>query len=241
MIKDEKYCQICVSDKFIIYTKREEGLFGSIVRVRGLPNQGAFEKFGGLPKEQKYKFKSGVMADVFFETVNSVMDYQDELRNCIAPIDYATAQKNDPNETWVRNSIFIGPYQIRKARGRLAQYDKNAELKRLSDLYKSVPYGPDLTYVILDTAQINKNGLFYVYNLLVKTEDITTGYNPNGLATVEITSFVSEDDAECYSQASELFKKIAKNPCIQDKYASVNEKRQDMFSKITSKIQGNEK
>ena len=166
MIEDKKYCRMCVSDKFIIYTLRQDGLFGKNVIVCGLPAQGSFENFGHSPKMKKYRFKTGVMADVFFETANLVMDYQDGLRNCIAPIDYTdkSAIKN-PDNVWVTNSEFIGPYQIRKMQDRTAQYNKEAELKRLCNMRGHIPLAPQSTHVILDTIQTAQNGIFYIYNL----------------------------------------------------------------------------
>jgi hypothetical protein len=241
MIKDKKYCRICVSDEFIIYTKRQDGLFGKNVVVYGLPNRGVFEDFGQIPKGQIYRFQSTGMADIFFETANLVMDYQDGLRNCLAPIDYSKNPESCVDDVWVDRSPLIGPYQDRKIQGHIAQYDKNAELQRLCNMHGLVPLRPRPTHVVLDTMQTSKNGISYVYNLLIKTEDIKNRYNPTGLATVEITGFVSENDAEYYWQTSQLFKHIAEteNSFSYDKYAKINQKRKDMFTTITSKLREN--
>ena len=245
MIKDKKYCRICVSDEFIIYTKRQDGLFGKNVILSSLPAQGSFENFGHSPKMKKYRFKTGVMADVFFETANLVMDYQDGIRKYTAPKGFGSNEKFDCQEyvqnPWGRASIELGPYQERKIQGHIAQYDKDAELQRLCNMHGLVPLRPQPTHVVLDTMQTNKNGIFYVYNLLIKTEDVKNGYNPSGLATVEITGFVSENDAEYYWQTSQLFKHIAEteNSFSCDKYAEINQKRKDMFTTITSKLREN--
>ena len=237
MIDNQKYIRLNVSDVFILYTKRKDNIFCNSVKVAGLKNNGKFEIFERKIKEHKYRFKSGLMADFFFETVNNVMDYQDAFRNYIAPIDYRNCDVNNPDNSWVASSLYIGPYQFRKISDCVKPYDKQAELQQIKESRCRVPLSPKSQHIILDTAQIEKNGIFYVYNLLVKHEDLKQDYNPYGLATVEIIGFLSENDADNYAQSSELFKEIAKNNSgLYNKYGSLNKKRMEIFNKITTNM-----
>lgn len=238
----QKYIRLNVSDVFMLYTQRKDNMFGNFVKITGLVNNGKFENFEHIEKKRTYRFQSGILADVFYETVNSIMDYQDGLRNCIAPIDYKNKESNNPDYNWVESSPFIGPYLSRKIKGHTKEYDRDAELQKMRASHGYVAIAPHTQHIVLDTKQFTKNGIFYVYNLLIKPEDIESGYNPNGLATVEITSFVSENDADYYSQSSQLFKDVAiLDSGIYNRYAPVNKKRMEMFATITANIKSDEK
>ena len=240
MIKDQKSISMNVSDDFILCTERKGNIFGDQVKVISLPSGKSFENFETREKRHTYKFKSEITADFFFETVNSVMDYQDALRNCIAPIDYAHA--NNPDDNWVKSSLHIGQYLVRKNQDHLPKYNRNKELKKMRDLRGFVVLSPNPRHIVLDIAQIEKNGIFYVYNLLIDPTSIASGYNPNGLASVEITGFVSESDAEYYAQSSQLFKDITKSESFTyNKYQAINEKRIKMFNEIMSGLKTNTK
>ena len=238
----QKYIRLYTSDIFMLCTKRKDNMFGNFVKITGLANAGKFEKFERVKKERTYRFKSGILADVFFETVNSVMDYQDGLRNCIAPIDDKNKEPNNPDDVWVENGQYIGSYLVRKIREHTKEYDRNTELQKMKNAHGYVAIAPHTRHIVMDSAQFAKNGIYYVYNLLIKPEDIESGYNPNGLATVEITSFISESDAEYYLQTSQLFKDIAtRDSGVYNKYAPVNKKRMEMFAQITANMKSDEK
>ena len=105
-----------------------------------------------------------------------------------------------------------------------------------------VSKSPKSDYIVLDTARIDRNGLFYIYNLLIKPKDITSGYNPNGLATVDISGFVSENDADNYAESSLMFNYIArKEEKLYNQHCQINDKRIKMFKKITSEMRSDEK
>ena len=240
MTQGQKYLRMDVSDDFILCTERRDTIFGNNVTVIRLPNNGSFENFRQTKKQRTFRFKSEITADVFFETINAVMDYQDGLRNSIAPVDYA--KPNEPDDNWVKSGFYIGPYINRKIRERTNTYNRNTELDKMRKAHGWVALAPKSNHVVLDTAQIDKNGIYYIYNLLIKPEDIRSGYNPNGLATVEIVSFVSADDAEIYAQNSQLFNHISKNEsAIYARYKPVNQKRIEMFAKIMSGLKTNTK
>lgn len=231
----QKSLRMNVSDGFILCTKRTDTIFSNNVTVIQLPNNGSFESFERTEKQHTFRFKSGIAADVFFETVNAVMDYQDGLRSCIAPVDYKNY--NEPDDNWVESSFLIGPYLHRQIKKRTKEYNRNTELHKIINAGGLAALSPKSEHIVLDTAQIDKNGVYYVYNLLVKPEDIKSGYNPNGFATVEIVSFVSEYDAENYSQSSQVFKIISKNDRAEyKKYMPINQRRMEMFAKIMSDI-----
>jgi len=231
MNNNKNYISMDIADSFILCTSRKDNMWGNFVNVKQLEDDGIFENFGEKEKKRKYKFESAFMADFFFEFMGTVIDYQDRLRQCIAPIDYAHDCDN-PDNVWVKRGFYIGPYITRRIR----KTNEVSDFRNPIEIRGTSPLAPKTNHIVLDTFQTDKNGISYVYNLLVKPEDIESGYNPNGLATVEIAGFLSDIDAYIFSQSSRIFKS-QQDGTFYDKYRENNQKRQQRFTKIVSGIE----
>lgn len=243
MIFNDKFAQACVSDSFVISINRKDNMFNNLVTVTQMYGDEGFEQFDRKISKDKLRFKKPFIADMMFDVMHAVIEYQDMWRHMIAPIDY-TKPTIENGENYVKNSIYLGTYLNRETKGKTKPYDRDAELQRLQqDKQIPVPVSPTNLDVVLETRRIDKpNGLHYVYNLLIKPEDITNGFNPQGLATVEITAFVSKSDADFYAQSSKFFNEFAKEKKEQyEAYRKVNQTRINCFNKITDAIKTNKK
>lgn len=243
MMFNDKFAQAYVSDSFVIGINRKDNMFNNLVTVSQLHGDEGFEQFDKKISKDKLRFKKPFIADMMFDVMHAVIEYQDMWRNMIAPIDYAKPSIEN-GENYVKSSIYLGTYLNRETKGKIKPYDRNAELTKLQqDRQTPVPVSPTNLDVVLETRRIDKpNGLHYVYNLLIKPEDITNGFNPLGLATVEITAFVSKTDADFYSQSSKFFNEFAQDKKEQyEAYRKVNQTRINCFNKITDAIKTNKK